>query len=129
MAKLIEGLYYSESHEFVRIEGEYAYVGITDYAQNALGTVVYVDMPEVDDDVEAGSDFGAVESVKAASDLISPVSGVVVEVNSELEDTPELVNSDAFANWIIKVKIADMTELDNLMNAQAYAELCEREAH
>ena len=129
MAKVMEGLYYSESHEYVRVEGEYGYVGITDYAQNALGTVVYVDMPEVDDDVEAGSDFGAVESVKAASDLISPVSGVVVEVNSELEDTPELVNRDAFANWIIKVKIADMTELDNLMNAQAYAELCEREAH
>ncbi|MDD6817962.1 MAG: glycine cleavage system protein GcvH [Prevotellaceae bacterium] len=129
MANVMEGLYYSESHEYVRVEGEYGYVGITDYAQNALGTVVYVDMPEVDDDVEAGSDFGAVESVKAASDLISPVSGVVVEVNSELEDTPELINSDAFANWIIKVKIADMTELDNLMNAQAYAELCEREAH
>ena len=129
MANVMEGLYYSESHEYVRVEGEYGYVGITDYAQNALGTVVYVDMPEVDDDVEAGSDFGAVESVKAASELISPVSGVVVEVNSELEDTPELVNSDAFANWIIKVKIADMTELDNLMNAQAYAELCEREAH
>ena len=129
MANVMEGLYYSESHEYVRVEGEYGYVGITDYAQNALGTVVYVDMPEVDDDVEAGSDFGAVESIKAASDLISPVSGVVVEVNSELEDTPELVNSDAFANWIIKVKIADMTELDNLMNAQAYAELCEKEAH
>lgn len=129
MANVMEGLYYSESHEYVRVEGEYGYVGITDYAQNALGTVVYVDMPEVDDDVEAGSDFGAVESVKAASDLISPVSGVVVEVNSELEDTPELINSDAFANWIIKVKIADMTELDNLMNAQAYAEFCEREAH
>ena len=129
MANVMEGLYYSESHEYVRVEGEYGYVGITDYAQNALGTVVYVDMPEVDDDVEAGSDFGAVESVKAASDLISPVSGVVVEVNSELEDTPELTNSDALANWIIKAKIADMTELDNLMNAQAYAELCEREAH
>ena len=129
MANVMEGLYYSESHEYVRVEGEYGYVGITDYAQNALGTVVYVDMPEVDDDVEAGSDFGAVESVKAASDLISPVTGVVVEVNSELEDTPELINSDAFANWIIKVKITDMTELDNLMNAQAYAELCEREAH
>ena len=129
MANVMEGLYYSESHEYVRVEGEYGYVGITDYAQNALGTVVYVDMPEVDDDVEAGSDFGAVESVKAASDLISPVSGVVVEVNSKLEDTPELINNDAFANWIIKVKIADMTELDNLMNAQAYAELCEKEAH
>ena len=129
MAKVLEGLYYSESHEYVRVEGEYGYIGITDYAQHALGNVVYVDMPEVDDEVEAGEQFGAVESVKAASDLISPVSGVVVEVNSELEDTPELINSDAFANWIIKVKIADMTELDNLMNAQAYAELCEREAH
>ena len=129
MAKVIEGLYYSESHEYVRVEGEYGYVGISDYAQHALGNIVYVDMPEVDDEVVAGEDFGAVESVKAASDLISPVSGVVVEVNSELEDTPELINSDAFANWIIKVKIADMTELDNLMNAQAYAELCARAAH
>ena len=129
MAKVIEGLYYSESHEYVRVEGNIGYIGITDYAQEQLGNVVYVDMPEEGDEVTATEDFGAVESVKAASDLISPVSGVVVEVNSELEDTPELINSDAFANWIIKVKIADMTELDNLMNAQAYAELCEREAH
>ena len=81
MAKVIEGLYYSESHEFVRVEGDFGFVGITDYAQNALGNVVYVDMPEVDDEVEAGEEFGAVESVKAASDLISPVSGTVVEVN------------------------------------------------
>ena len=129
MAKVIEGLYYSESHEYVRVEGNIGYIGITDYAQEQLGNVVYVDMPEEGDEVIATEDFGAVESVKAASDLISPVSGVVVEVNSELEDTPELINNDAFANWIIKVKIADMTELDNLMNAQAYAELCEREAH
>ena len=84
MAKTIEGLYYSESHEYVRIEGEYGYIGITDYAQHALGNVVYVDMPEVDDEVEAGSEFGAVESVKAASDLNSPVSGTVVEVNLSL---------------------------------------------
>ena len=77
MAKVIEGLYYSESHEYVKVEGDFAYVGITDYAQHALGNVVYVDMPEVDDEVEAGEDFGAVESVKAASDLISPVSGTV----------------------------------------------------
>ena len=101
MANVMEGLYYSESHEYVRVEGEYGYVGITDYAQNALGTVVYVDMPEVDDDVEAGSDFGAVESVKAASDLISPVSGVVVEVNSELEDTPELINNDGHVGLVL----------------------------
>ena len=124
MAKVIEGLYYSESHEYVKVEGDFAYVGITDYAQNALGNVVYVDMPEVDDEVEAGEDFGAVESVKAASDLISPVSGTVVEVNEALEDKPELINKDAFENWIMKVELSDKTELDNLMDAAAYEEIC-----
>ena len=124
MAKVIEGLYYSESHEYVKVEGDFAYVGITDYAQHALGNVVYVDMPEVDDEVEAEEDFGAVESVKAASDLISPVSGTVVEVNEALEDKPELLNEDAFANWIMKVELSDKTELDNLMDADAYEELC-----
>ena len=127
MAKVIEGLYYSESHEYVRVEGEYGYVGITDYAQHALGNVVYVDMPEVDDEVEAGEDFGAVESVKAASDLISPVSGTVVEVNEALEDAPELLNQDAFENWIIKVQLSDKAELDNLMDAAAYGEHCKNE--
>lgn len=124
MAKVIEGLYYSESHEYVKVEGDFAYVGITDYAQNALGNVIYVDMPEVDDEVEAGEDFGAVESVKAASDLISPVSGTVVEVNEALEDNPELINKDAFENWIMKVELSDKTELDNLMDAAAYEEIC-----
>ncbi len=127
MAKVIEGLYYSESHEFVKVEGEYGYIGITDYAQNALGNVVYVDMPEVDDDVDAGEEFGAVESVKAASDLLSPVSGTVVEVNEKLEDSPELVNKDAFSNWIIKVKLSDKEELDNLMDAKAYGQFCEKD--
>lgn len=127
MAKVIDGLYYSESHEFVRIEGNYGYVGITDYAQHALGNVVYVDMPDVDDEVEAGSDFGAVESVKAASDLISPVSGTVVEVNEELEDEPELINKDAFENWIIKVELSNNSELGNLMDAKAYEDFCNKE--
>ena len=127
MAKVIEGLYYSESHEYVRVEGEYGYIGITDYAQHALGNVVYVDMPEVDDEVEAGEDFGAVESGKAASDLISPVSGTVVEVNEALEDAPELLNQDAFENWIIKVQLSDKAELDNLMDAAAYEEHCKNE--
>ena len=126
MAKFIEGLYYSESHEYVRVEGEFAYIGITDFAQNALGNVVYVDLPEVDDEIEAGEDFGAVESVKAASDLTSPVSGVVVETNEALEDEPELINKDAFANWIKKVKMADATELDNLMDAKAYEAFCNK---
>uniref|UniRef100_UPI003FF08E44 glycine cleavage system protein GcvH n=1 Tax=Prevotella sp. TaxID=59823 RepID=UPI003FF08E44 len=124
MAKVIEGLYYSESHEYVKVEGEYGYIGITDYAQNALGNVVYVDMPEVDDEIEADSDFGAVESVKAASDLISPVSGTVVEVNEALEDSPELINKDAFENWIIKVKLSDTAELESLMDAAAYEKFC-----
>lgn len=126
MAKVMEGLYYSESHEYVKVDGNFGYVGITDYAQNALGNVVYVDLPEVDDEVTAGEEFGAVESVKAASDLMSPVSGTVVEVNEALEDTPELVNQDAFENWIIKVELSDKAELDNLMDAQAYAAFCEK---
>ena len=124
MVKVIEGLYYSESHEYVKVEGEYGYIGITDYAQNALGNVVYVDMPEVDDEIEADSDFGAVESVKAASDLISPVSGTVVEVNEALEGSPELINKDAFENWIIKVKLSDTAELESLMDAAAYEKFC-----
>ncbi len=126
MAKVIEGLYYSESHEFIRIENGFGYIGITDYAQQALGNVVYVDLPEVDDEVEAGEEFGAVESVKAASDLISPVSGTVVEVNDALEDEPELLNKDAFENWIIKVELADEDQLGELMNAEEYKAFCEK---
>ena len=122
MSKIIEGLFYAESHEYVKIEGEYGYVGITDYAQHELGNVVYVDMPEVDDEVSAGEDFGAVESVKAASDLISPVSGVVVEINEALNDSPELINSDPYENWIIKVQLSDASETENLMDAAAYKE-------
>ena len=124
MAKVIEGLYYAESHEYVRVEGEFGYIGITDFAQSQLGNVVYVDMPEVDDEVTAGEEFGAVESVKAASDLFSPVSGTVVEVNEALEDEPELVNKDAFENWIIKVQLSDKSELDNLLDAAAYEAIC-----
>ena len=120
MSKIIDGLYYSESHEFVKVEGDFGYVGITDYAQHELGNVVYVDMPEVDDEVEAGEDFGAVESVKAASDLVCPVSGTVVEVNEALDDEPGLINKDAFENWIIKVELSDKSELENLMDAAAY---------
>ena len=120
MSNIIDGLYYSESHEFIKVEGDFGFIGITDYAQHELGNVVYVDMPEVDDEVEAGEDFGAVESVKAASDLNSPVSGTVVEVNDALEDEPGLINKDAFANWIIKVQLSDKSELDNLMDAADY---------
>lgn len=120
MSTILDGLFYAESHEYVRVEDEFGYIGITDYAQHELGNVVYVDMPDVDDEVTAGEDFGAVESVKAASDLISPVSGTVVEINEALNDNPELVNSDPYENWIIKVQLSDAAEVDGLMDATAY---------
>lgn len=129
MAKTIEGLFYSESHEWVKVDGETAIIGISDHAQQAMGNIVYVDMPEEDDEVTANEDFGAVESVKAASDLISPVSGVVVEVNEALADAPELLNKDAYENWIIKMKMDDPEELKNLMDAAAYEKFCENEEH
>lgn len=125
MSKILEDRRYADSHEWVKLEGDIATVGITDYAQHALGSIVYVDMPEVDDEVVAGEDFGAVESVKAASDLISPISGTVVEVNEALEDEPELVNQDAFANWIMKVQVSDPSEIEALLDAEAYAKICE----
>lgn len=123
MSKVLEGLKYSESHEWVRVEGETAVVGVSDFAQKEMGNITYVDLPDVDDEVTAGDDFGALESVKAASDLIAPVSGTVVEVNSELEDHPELVNEDAYANWIIKVRMSDPSELDALLDAEAYKKI------
>ncbi|MDE6637542.1 MAG: glycine cleavage system protein GcvH [Muribaculaceae bacterium] len=120
-----ENLRYAESHEWVSLDGEIATIGITDYAQHALGDIVYVDMPEVGDEVTAGEEFGAVESVKAASDLYSPVSGEVVEINEALEDEPGLINQDAFENWIMKVKISDPAEIEGLLDAEAYAKICE----
>lgn len=126
MSKVIEGLYYAESHEFVKVEGEFGYIGITDFAQSELGNIVYVDLPDTEEEIEAGEDFGAVESVKAASDLSSPVSGTIVETNEALEDSPELINKDAFENWIIKVQLSNKAELENLMDAKAYEEFCKK---
>ena len=119
--------YFSKTHEYAVVDGDIALIGISDFAQKALGNVVYVDMPEEGDEVEAGEDFGAVESVKAASDLISPVTGEVIEINEKLEDNPRLVNEDCMANWIIKVKISDPSELDELMDEEAYKAFCESE--
>ena len=125
MSKIVEELRYADSHEWVKLEGDVATVGITDYAQHALGNIVYVDMPEVGDEVKQGEDFGAVESVKAASDLVSPVSGEVIEINESLEDEPELLNQDAYGAWIMKVKVSDLSEIENLLDATAYAKICE----
>ena len=120
MSKVIEGLHYSESHEWVKVEGDVAVIGISDFAQSELGDITYVDLPEVGDEVNAEEDFGAVESVKSSSDLISPVTGEVCEVNSALEDQPELINEDPYGSWIIKVKMSDPSEVDILMGAAAY---------
>ena len=125
MSKIIEGLLYSDSHEWVKVDGDIAVIGVSDFAQAEMGDITYVDMPEVDDEVTKGEDFGALESVKASSELYAPVSGVVVEVNDALEDAPELVNEDAFAAWIIKVRMSDPSELEDLMDAAAYAEIAE----
>ena len=120
MSKILEGLKYSESHEWVKADGNIATIGVSDFAQSEMGDITYVDMPDVDDEVMAGEEFGALESVKASSDLYSPVSGTVVEVNEALEDSPEAGNEDAYGAWIIKVEMSDPSELDGLMDAAAY---------
>jgi len=126
MSKVLESLRYSETHEWVKVEGDIAIVGVTDFAQSEMGDITYVDMPDVDDEVVKDEEFGALESVKASSDLISPVSGVVVENNEALEDAPELVNQDPYENWIIKVKMSDPEELNDLISAEVYTKLTEK---
>ena len=123
MSKIVEGLLYSESHEWVKVEGNIAVIGVSDFAQAEMGDITYVDLPDEGDEFEKGEDFGALESVKASSELYTPVSGKVVEVNPELEDAPELINEDAYAAWIIKVEMSDPAELEDLMDAKAYEEI------
>ena len=123
MSKIVEGLLYSDSHEWVMVDGDIAIIGVTDFAQAEMGDITYVDLPEVDDEVSKGEDFGALESVKASSELFSPVSGTVEAVNEELESAPEKVNEDAYAAWLIKVRMSDPSELDALMSASAYEQV------
>ena len=123
MSKIAKGLLYSESHEWVKVEGNIAVIGVSDFAQAEMGDITYVDLPDEGDEIEKGEDFGALESVKASSELYAPVSDKVVEVNTALEDAPELINEDAFENWIIKVEMSDESELEDLMDAKAYEEV------
>ncbi len=119
----MEGLRYSETHEWVKVEGDIAVIGVTDFAQKEMGDITYVDIPDEGDEVTKEEDFGALESVKASSDLISPVSGTVVAVNSGLEDAPELINQDPYSAWIIKVNMSDPAQLNELMDAEGYSKL------
>ena len=124
MSQVLEGLLYSESHEWVKVEGNIAVIGISDYAQHSMGSIVYVDAPDVDDEFSQGEEFGAVESVKAASDLYCPVSGTVVEVNEDVLNDSTLLNKDPYGAWIIKVEMDNEDELNTLLSPEAYAEIC-----
>ena len=123
MAKILENLLYTKSHEWVKVDGNIATVGVTDFAQDSLGSVVYVE-GFVDEHVDKESECGAIESVKAASDIMAPVSGTVIEVNNDVLDNPELINSDPYANWILKIEMDDESELESLLNAKAYESEC-----
>lgn len=126
--KVLKGLYYSKDHEWVKVSGNRAYIGITDYAQHALGSIVFVELPEVESELAEGENFGAVESVKAASDLLTPVDCTVIEINEAVIEDPALVNEDAFENWMLKVEIKDKTQLESLLTAEDYEEFCDKEA-
>ncbi len=125
--KVEKGLYYSEDHEWVRVEGNVAYIGISDYAQHELGDIVFVELPDEDDEFDQGDALGAIESVKAASDVLTPVSGKVTAVNEDLEDAPEKVNEDAFDAWIVKIELSDKAELESLMDSDAYEAFIDKE--
>ena len=125
MSKVVEGLFYTNTHEWVKVEDGFAFIGITDYAQESLGEIVFVELPEEEDSVNSGEEFSAIESVKAASDVSSPITGTIVVVNDELEDSPELLNEDPYENWIIKVDLEDESEVNKLLTAEEYKEICE----
>ncbi|MAZ49213.1 MAG: glycine cleavage system protein H [Halobacteriovoraceae bacterium] len=125
MSKIIDGYLYTEEHEWIHVEGETATIGITDFAQSSLGDIVFVELPEEGEELEAGNSFGVVESIKSVSDLYTPLTGKVVEKNSTVEETPENLNEDPYGGWLIKMSVNDSNQLDSLMDSNAYKEFCE----
>lgn len=123
MATIKDNLKYSKEHEWVSVEGDIATIGITDFAQGELGDIVYVDVPAEGDEFAQDEVFGSIEAVKTVSDLFIPVSGEIVEINEALEDAPESINEDAYSAWIVKVKMANPSEVDGLLDAQGYKEI------
>ena len=122
-----DNLLYTPDHDWVRVEGNKAYVGLTNYAQHHLGSIVYAEAPEIDAEVKKGEAYGVVESVKAASDLNAPVSGKIVEVNEEVVDAPEKFNEDPWTNWFVAIELSDVAELDGLLKPEDYKKLLEEE--
>ncbi len=126
--KIVQGLFYSNDHEWVKVEGNKAKIGVTDYAQHAMGDIVYVELPEEDDELEAGDSFGVIESVKAASDSFTPVSGKVLAVNEELEEDYGVINSDPYGSWIVEIEMSNPEEVEALMDAAKYEDFTSEEA-
>jgi glycine cleavage system H protein len=125
MSQIIENLLYTEDHEWIKVEGKTATIGITDFAQNSLGDIVFVELPEIDSEIESGNTFGVVESIKSVSDLYTPISGKVVDKNSSVEETPESINQNAFESWLIKIELSDDSQLETLMSSEKYKKFCE----
>ena len=125
MSKVEEGLFYTESHEWVKVDGNVAIVGISDYAQSQLGDITYVELPEVDDEFKAGEVVGAVESVKTSGEIVAPVSGKVVACNTDLLDSPESVNEQPYVSWLVKIEMSDSSELKALLTPLAYEKVIE----
>lgn len=124
--KILSELLYSSDHEWVKVEGGKAYIGISDYAQHALGDIVFVELPEIGSQITSGDVFGVIESVKAASDMYTPLSGKVLEINESLTDNPELVNEDSYENWMLQIEITNKEELTELMNDEQYNDYCSK---
>jgi len=119
-----ENLLYTREHEWIKVDGNQGHIGITDYAQTHLGDIVYIELPEMDMEVQQGEAVGVIESVKAVATVYSPVSGTIIEVNEELDESPELINQDPYANWIAIIELSNKDDLDDLMDAQAYSKYC-----
>lgn len=128
MSTIIENYYYTKEHEWISVDGNVATIGITDFAQSSLGDIVFVELPDNDEEITAESSFGVVESIKSVSDLYAPVTGKVVEKNSDVEDSPESLNDNAFDAWLVKVEMSDKSELDALMSSTDYKEYCNSKA-
>lgn len=126
--KVLKSLLYTKEHEWVKVSGGKAYIGITDFAQHALGDIVFVELPEIDSELSEGDTLGVVESVKAASDIYMPIDGKILEANEAIVDEPALINEDAYENWMILVEITNKAQLDDLMTAEEYEDFCSKEA-
>lgn len=125
--KLIKELLYTKEHEWIKVEGNKAYIGITDYAQTSLGSIVFVELPEEDSEFSAGDNFATVESVKAAADIYIPISGKILSINEEIVDDPSLVNKDPYENWMVLIEISNEDELSSLLKAEEYEAICNKE--